>query len=434
VDEIKHLIILTMENRSFDHYLGNLTLEGRADIEGLPSPLPVLKDQNGNDVPAWPMDGVSPGYADPPHEWDAAHADYNGGANDGFVQQYQIANPSSDPRTPMGYYTRATLPVLYSLADEFTVCDHWFCSVLSSTWPNRKYLISGQRDDDQNTGNLPPAYPGFKTTPFLDLLEDCPDPDSTHGKLTWKSYFTDLPFLSMWYRFAATHVLNFAPVVDFVRDCRENRLPTVSLIDPAFSLADDHPSHDPKLGQKFLGLIVDALTNSESWASSALVILYDENGGFFDHLPPPDSGTPDGPFGFRVPAVIVSPYARKTFACKTVFDHTSVMKSVSERWNVDFGQTTFGSRWQQANSVWNDCFDFTQEPRPMGSYTDNSLATLDWAGEVDKLLTMPRSPIARLLGHAFILPELKPLDGRAPLFGTLATLEQQVNALRRMNG
>lgn len=432
MNEIKHLIVLTMENRSFDHYLGSLMLEGRTDVEGLPTPLPVLKDGAGNDVPCWNMDGTPPGYPDPPHEWDASHADYNGGANDGFVAQYQAANPSANPAIPVGYYTRATLPVLYALADEFTVCDHWFCSVLSSTWPNRKYLLSGRRDGDQNTGNLPPPFPGFGTTPFVNFLEDWPDPDAPGGGLTWKCYYADLPFLAFWYRFAAFHLSRFTHVVNFVRDCREDRLPAVSIIDPPFTLADDHPGHDPRLGQKFLGLIVDALTNSESWASSALVILYDENGGFFDHVPPPAAAAGDSPLGFRVPALVVSPYARKRFACKTVFDHTSVMKSVSVRWQVPFGPE-FGPRWGQANAVWDDCFDFTQPPRPQGTYTGAPPRDLNWGTNVHDRLTSPRHRLEGVLDHIFILPELKPLDRRASLFDTAWALEQHVVALKRMS-
>jgi phospholipase C len=433
MNPIKHLIILTMENRSFDHYLGSLTLEGRADVDGLPTPLPQVPNQNGQAVTAWNIDGISPRYGDPPHSWDAAHADFHDGANDGFVIQYQLANPApANPAIPMGFYTRATLPALYALADEFTICDRWFCSLLSSTWPNRKYLLSGRRDDDRDTSSLPPPLPGFGTTPFLNFLEDQPDPDTPGGRLTWKCYYTDLPFLAFWYKFAAFHFSNFARVVDFVSDCREDRLPTVSVIDPAFTVGDDHPPHDPQLGQKFIGLVVDALTNSESWASSALLILYDENGGFYDHVPPPPAATGDSPLGFRVPALVISPYVRKGFACKTAFDHTSVMKSIAQRWDVTFGPE-FGDRWRQASSIWDDCFDFSQPPRPQGIYTGAPLQDLNWGADVYARLTQPRNLLEGLLEHVFLLPELKALDRRSSVFDTLWALEQQVVALKRMS-
>jgi phospholipase C len=439
---IKHLIVLMMENRSFDHYLGSLSLEGRADIEGFTNPLPVLKDKDGNDVPAWPMDGVSAAIPDPPHGWEAAHEDWNGGRNDGFVVQYQVANPTADKRVPMGYYSRRTLPVLYSLADQFTVCDHWFGSVLSSTWPNRKYLHSGRRDADNDTQTLPP-FPGFDTIPVYNVLEDWPNPDRPGQTLSWKCYFSDLPFLAFWYKFAAFHALsNFAHVAEFVADCQTDRLPTISIIDPPFSLADDHPAHDPQLGEKFIGLIVDALTHSESWAASALLILYDENGGFFDHVPPPTcfegSASEDNPLGFRVPAIVVSPYPRKTPSHKN-YDHTSVMKSISEHWGVSFDQK-FGPRWQNAPDIWGECFDFTQSPLPPGTYTGDPtklsdvsiIHNLNWGSGVHDRIARPVDLLEGLLERIFILPELKALDRRSSVFDTLSALEDSVVRLKRM--
>ena len=437
---IKHLIVLMMENRSFDHYLGALTLEGRTDIDGLTPPLPTLKDLAGGDVSAWQMDAAPAPpvleVPDPPHGWDAAHADWNGGKNDGFVVQYQRNSSTStaDPKTPMGYYTRATLPALYALADRFTVCDRWFGSVLSSTWPNRKYLHSGKRDGDNDTQTLPP-FPGFQTTPLYHVLEDWLDPDGSGRKLTWKCYFSDLPFLAFWYRFAASHGSNFTHVGDFVTDCREDRLPTVSLIDPAFTVADDHPAHNPRLGEKFIGLVVDALTTSESWASSALVILYDENGGFYDHVPPPPCfehpASQDTPLGFRVPALVISPYAKRRFASRAVFDHTSIMKSIHVRWNVPFGPES-GTRWQSAPDIWADCFDFTQPPLPTGIYTGPPITDINWGTGVHDRMVKPPDVLEGLLERIFLLPELKALDRRAQVYDTLGSFEQSVVTAKRM--
>jgi phospholipase C len=434
VNKIRHLIVLMMENRSFDHYLGSLTLEGRTDVNGLPTPLPAIPDQNGNPVASRSIDNLPPRYPDPPHSWDASHSDYNAGLNDGFVLQYQLQHPTADPSIPMGYYTRSTLPVYYALADRFTVCDAWFSSVLSSTWPNRKYLNSGRRDEDKDTHALPP-FPGFMTTPFYEVLENSPNPDLLGSNLTWKCYFSDLPFLGFWYRFAAEHAIHsFKSVDDFVIDCIEERLPTVSIIDPPFSLADDHPSHAPQLGQKFAGLIVDALTTSKSWETSALLLLYDENGGFFDHVSPPqafEEPVEDNPLGFRVPALVVSPYAKKGFACHTVLDHTSVIKSINERWGVEFG-LEFGTRWKQAPGIWDCCFDFDQEPIERGIYTGDPLLNINWGTRVHDLLTIEANPLEGMLERIFILPELKALDQRAQVFETLTSLEQRVISLKRM--
>jgi phospholipase C len=441
---IKHLVILMMENRSFDHYLGSLSLEGRKDVEGIPTSLPTLKDTAGKDVTSWQMDKTPETtlleVPDPPHGWDSAHADWNGGKNDGFVIQYQNAHTKPgaapvDPRIPMGYYTRTTLPVLYALADQFTVCDHWFASLLSSTWPNRKYLHSGRRDNDNDTKSFPPLL-GFETIPFCNVLEDCYDPDVAGKPLTWKCYFTDLPFLAFWYKFAAFHArTHFAHVAEFVTDCQGDRLPTVSIVDPAFTLADDHPAHNPRLGEKFIGLIVDALTHSESWASSALVILYDESGGFYDHVPPPpcfeQPPSDDTPLGFRVPALIVSPYSKRKVACHTAFDHTSIMKSINVQWKVPFG-SEFGRRWQGAPDIWADCFDFNQSPLPPGAYTGIPITEINWGTGIHDRLRSPPDILEDVLEQIFILPELKALDRRALVFDTLATLEQSVIVLKRM--
>jgi phospholipase C len=163
-----------------------------------------------------------------------------------------------------------------------------------------------------------------------------------------------------------------------------------------------------------------------------MVILYDENGGFYDHVPPPASTAGDSPLGFRVPAVVVSPYARRRFACKTAFDHTSVMKSISTRWRVPFGPE-FGSRWPQAHAIWDDCFDFTAPARPQGTYTGDPLRGLNWGSNIYAKLTTPRNLLEGVLEHVFVLPELRALDRRASLFEDLWTLERRVVALKRMN-
>jgi phospholipase C len=436
-DSIEHVIILTMENRSFDHYLGALKLEGREDVDGIDLALPGVPDDAGKAVNWWRMDGAPLTFR-PPHGWADAHEDYHDGAMVGFVRRFQMACPNDDPRIPMGYYTRQTLPVLYALADEFTVCDGWFASVLSSTWPNRKYLHSGKRDRDNDTQTIP--IPGFQTKPIYDFIETQRFPASIGPQLTWKNYFSDLPFLAFWYGFAARHLRNFTHVADFVNDCREDALPSVSIIDPPFTLADDHPNHDPRLGEKFIALVVDALTNSESWAKSALIILYDEFGGFYDHVKPPPApegaASEDSPLGFRVPAIVVSPYSKKRFVSKVKYDHTSFMKSIADRWGMAFDPAVFGPRWQLANSIWDDCFDFTAQPRGMDIYTNAKDGSppfhdLNWGASIHDKLGTPLDNLEGFLERIFILPELKALDRRASLFETLNQMERLVITLKR---
>jgi len=222
--------------------------------------------------------------------------------------------------------------------------------------------------------------------------------------------------------------------VDFVTDCREDRLPTVSIVDPPFTVADDHPAHNPRLGEKFLGLVVDALTHSESWASSALVILYDENGGFYDHVaPPPCFEAPpsaDTPLGFRVPALVISPYAKRRYASHTHFDHTTIMKSINTRWKVEFGDE-FGPRWRAAPDLWTDCVDLTRTPLPVGTYTGTPITDITWGTGIHARMVKPPDILEGLMERIFVLPELKALDRRAGVYDALAAFEQAVIALKR---
>src|SRR5579871_6899430 len=332
-DKIKHLVILMMENRSFDHYFGALSLDadykkrvpvpaGGTPVNGIPSPPPAVQDAAGKPVQMWNMDVpdgangypqvLTMGYPDLPHgpgPQGLNYVDKAGNNLQAFVTNYQAqmkadnqlpaAQQNTFRRIPMGYYTRKTLPVLYALADNFAVCDRWFSSMLSSTWPNRKYFHCGRRDGDDDTQNLPPLS-GFGNTPLWNVLEDQRDQFGNH--YTWKNYFSDIPFLLGWFKFAAFHAFgHFTSIDNFVKDCQADQLPTVSILDPAFSLCDDHPTHNVQLGQKFIGLVVDALTRSEAWEDTALLITYDENGGFYDHVLPPqpcNAAAQDAPLGF----------------------------------------------------------------------------------------------------------------------------------------
>jgi phospholipase C len=339
----------------------------------------------------------------------------------------------------MGYYTHKTLPVLYSLAETFTVCDRWFSSMLSSTWPNRKYLHSGRRGTDDDT-QIFPGITGFDTTPIYAFLEK--QVDAKNKPLTWKSYYSDLPFLAFWYGFAARHALhNFGTIERFVDDCRDDTLPSVSIVDPPFTLADDHPPHDPALGQKFIGLVVDALTHSPAWEKSVLLIVYDEAGGFYDHVPPPKSAVEDDQdvnLGFRVPALVVSPYS-KPGTSHTLYDHTSFVATLKELWHLDEQLKEkgdeYGVRWPHANSFL-DALDFdTKNPHPRGVYTGDPppLAQVNWASGIRDRLASPLGKFEALLERIFVLPELKALDRRPDVYDTLGKMEDKVVTLKRMH-
>lgn len=435
MEQINHLVVLMMENRSFDHVLGALCLSGRGDIDGITDPKKTNPAPDGPPVAQWCMDGAPFGYSLPHLRADAVEQ-YDNGTLDGFVRAYAAQNPKDrNWNIPMGYYTGKTFPVLYALASKFTVCDAWFSSMLSSTWPNRKYFHSGQRDKDDDTETLP-TFPGFGTTPLYRALETTPDPVRSGHNLTWKSYFSDLPFLGFWYAFAATHLSNFVTIEQFAEDCMSRSLPHVSILDPPFTLADDHPPHNPALGEKFIGLVADALTTSPSWQDTLLLILYDEHGGFFDHVVPPPPRVPgkwgDTPFGFRVPALIVSPFSSPV--SHVTYEHTSFMKSVHERWNVQFPPDIYDVRWAEAPSIWSTLA--RNEPLPTGIYTGvdraDSIASLNWATGIYDRLRDDFRGFERLLDRIFVLPELKSLDNRADVFQTLSRFEHKVVTQKRM--
>ncbi|HTJ44716.1 MAG TPA: alkaline phosphatase family protein, partial [Kofleriaceae bacterium] len=248
---IDTFVVLMMENRSFDHYLGALRLvEGRAGVDGLTggesNPAP-----DGSTVAVHPLDTFTP--ADPPHDWDPSHEQWNDGANDGFVK----AHAGADQADVMGYYTRAQLPITYALADQVCVCQRWYASVMGPTWPNRFYLHCATSNGQKS--NFP--EPGLKSV--FDQL-------STAG-ISSKNYYHDLPWAAGGYQKLA----GLATIETFFSDAQAGTLPSFAIIDPQFSGAganDDHPSHDVRMGQALIASVVAAMAQSPQWARSLLVI------------------------------------------------------------------------------------------------------------------------------------------------------------------
>jgi phospholipase C len=401
---IKHLVIVMMENRSFDHYLGALNLApevGHPTVEGLGDgnrqlrtdiPVNRLKgtpvapwqlDADGAALPSPPwkrVDGawvVDPKTFDPPHEWKWVQAQFAKRKLDGFIDAYREAYyeknkkqlPDPAARLVMGYYTRKTLPVLYALADEFAVCDHWFSSFLGSTWPNRVFVNAGHCGDLLGTDDILARYEKV----FPHYIWDAWAKAGPEGRpFTWKAYFfkkrEEFTMFDLW---PYTHVgrsVNGADISEFKTDCDRGTLPAISIVEPNYDLFADHPWEDPVLGQHFIGAVVNALLNSPSWDDSALILTYDEHGGFYDHVPPERAPEPNTDYrfeylGFRVPTIVMSPYTPRGAVVKTVFDHTSILKSAAERW----GFVPPGPRAGKMPSVWSSgpgqCFNFAQPPR-----------------------------------------------------------------------
>ena len=441
MEQIQHFVLVMMENRSFDHYLGALNLppENRADIEGLGrGPLPVNRHLNDpaddTGVPVWPLDNVRLEFFDPPHEAPEVRRQWNEGKLDGFVSAYEAfhqrtilpASPNASPltgiappappdlrqmaRVVMGYYTRKTLPVLYALADQFAVFDHWHSSFMGSTHPNRVFAMGGYSGD-------------VVTTTWKTVVRHKPPPiwgawekkRGVSGGITWKTYKlpSEISMFALWPGFASGHDANAGTLRDFVADCKADTLPQVAIVEPPYSSADDHPTHDPRRGQQFLAYILDALRSSPSWKSTAFILTYDEHGGFFDHVAPP--ATPEGGaepwdvLGIRVPAIVASPFTPRTVVSET-FEHTSILRTIAERWDLDLPREA-GPRLPLVKSLWDSCFEFGRARGRAGSSVSLPAVSADWRAQITPQGDGPvRSDMAESLAKAAQVASLAELE------------------------
>jgi phospholipase C len=325
---IEHVVVVMMENRSFDHIFGWLPgADGKQ--AGLQYP-----DSSGVEHPTY---GLAPDFTgcphpDPDHSYSGGRTEYDGGKMDGFLQT------GSNDLYPIGYYVEEDLPFHSALARNYTVLDQWFCSILSSTFPNRLFLHSANTDRLSNTLD-------FTSLPTIwDEL--------AASGVSATYYFSNVPVLAFW---GLKYLGISAPYEQFLTDASQGTLPSVSFVDPKFTLLDldtandNHPHTDVRRGDSFLAQVFHTLATGPDWPSTVLVITYDEWGGFFEHVPPPRAVRPAGDpdtdlvngevlLGFRVPAVVASPFSVGDPAQPTVqhsvFDHTSVLKLIEWRWGL----------------------------------------------------------------------------------------------------
>ena len=361
---IEHIVVLMMENHSYDNFFGMLppgrangTANGGFDLTTATNPRPDGKVQHAFHMPA-----TCQLSSQPSQEWTASHVAYDGGKNDGFVRA-PISFNDSTPVGPvaMGYWTGQDLPFTYSLAQAFPIADRWFCSVLGQTDPNRRYLIaatsSGMVDDI--------ALPSTSSVPGLGTLEaDALLAVPAGGtifdllsafQISWADYTASYPTGTTAELYpvndAAVTAVNEKPVDQFFVDCANDALPAFALVDPDFSTQSQENPQDISVGEAFLAKVVQAIGgNPRTWASTMLVVVYDEHGGYYDHVPPPAALAPDliGPvvqpgqstydgfcrYGFRVPAVVVSAYAVANGVTHVLHDHTSILAMVERKWNL----------------------------------------------------------------------------------------------------
>ena len=368
VAKVDHIVVLMMENRSFDHMLGFLTLdEGRTDVEGPP---PGLSNSvQGVSYPVQPATSTQLVKAqDPSHGSLSVAAQIAGGKMSGFAKNYVDTRPhppyrGDSPGVVMHYHTAKQLPAYAYLADQFCVCDHWFCSVPGETMPNRCYAVTGG-SGGQIDALRPPRPYNLKS--FCRHLDD--------AKVPWRWYSHDyVPMLWLidpQYGLSDETIPAYFDRKDvfghrsFLERAAAGDLPAVSWIDPNFidlsfgpaGSNDDHPPSDLHAGQKLVLELFDAIAQSPAWEKTLLLITYDEHGGFHDHVQPP-ACKDDAPnlrhLGPRVPAIVVSPWVGKRAVAKTVFDHTSIIKTILARFCRDKNGTVpdMGARVRAADHL-----------------------------------------------------------------------------------
>ncbi len=332
---IEHVVVVMMENRSFDHFLGWLP-GANGKQAGL-----SYADPSGKLVPTWHADvknGCS--FTDPDHSYDGARIQYDGGRMNGFLTD------TANDVYAVSYYGAEDRPFMSQLALNYTSCDNYFCSILGPTYPNRFFQHAAATDRLSNTS----------TTSTLPTIWDRLNQP---GGPTGRYYFSDVPFLALW---GAKYIPISGHYLEFLADASRGTLPNVSFIDPRFedegdgTSNDDHPLADIRAGDSLLSEIFHALASGPAWDKTVLVVNYDEWGGFFDHVAPPrvTPGVPVGASpssgidqdlvngkvlaGFRVPGIVASPFTKgspsKPRLSHRMFDHTSVLKLIEWRWGL----------------------------------------------------------------------------------------------------
>jgi phospholipase C len=404
--QIKHIVVLMMENHSYDNYLGMLAGRG----EGLAcgpdgTPLAASPGQDGSPVRAHHLTSAVQVERVPTQSWNVSHLQYADGRCDGFVNSIEQFVPGADPAVPMGYWTEADLPFYYGLARTFPLADHWFCSCLGPTFPNRRFMIAGTAHGliDDLPWDLV-DYPEAGT--IFDLLTrngiDWVNYHNVHSSKPLLKRVLGLPGLIAARRFAsigrlfpslvhaargnisftaglyplglAGIVRHLRPAQQFFADADAGTLPPFSIVDPDFGDFSEENPQDIRKGESFASEVISRVMHGKGWPDTLLIWTYDEPGGYYDHVPPPAAVPPDdvlakdlvlawpswvrallrpllraaltelenadaGPrtydrYGLRVPAVLVSPYARPGYVTSTVYDHTSILKLVQQKWNL----------------------------------------------------------------------------------------------------
>ncbi len=370
IPQIEHVVVLMMENHSYDNFLGML---GRGPYQlargdgftiapdGYPANSNPTSD--GGRQRAFLMPTTCQFSGAPTQEWEQCHIQYANGTNQGFVT-------SGSGVVAMGYWTGDSLPFTYDLASTFPVGDRWFCSVLGQTDPNRRFLIAGTSmgmTDDASLSSPGQDVALLLTPPNGTIFSRLQD-----AGISWLEYVdssstltgaTESLYPTVDLRYEKTNVKPFS---QFLADAAAGTLPPFSLIDPNFDTESQENPQNIVVGEAFLRQVVEAVGASPAWRQTILIVTYDEHGGYYDHVPPPVALAPDGvppflikgdrPFdgfhryGFRVPSLVVCPYSKPNYVSSLVYDHTSVLAFLERKFNLP------AMTYRDANA--NDLTDF----------------------------------------------------------------------------
>jgi phospholipase C len=355
--EIEHVVILMLENHSYDNLFGMLGRgpygakgqRPRGDgytlgADGIPLATNPYKD--GTHQRAFHMPTTCQLHGHPSQEWAQSHIQYDNGSCQGFVI-------SDSGPVAMGYWDQRDLPFTYDLASTFPIGDRWFCSLLGQTDPNRRFLLAatslGMTDDiGGSIGNLLPDV-NLVLPPNGTICERL---DS--ARISWVDYYDSFPTgatVELYPILDAIEALSHTkPIASFFTDAATGQLPSVSLLDPNYGTQSQEDPQNIVLGEAFLASVVHALGSSPKWLQTLLIVAYDEHGGYYDHVPPPVALAPDAipplvqpgqstydgfhRYGFRVPSVVVGPYAKLNHVSHVVYDHTSILAFLERKWNL----------------------------------------------------------------------------------------------------
>jgi phospholipase C len=372
---IDHVVLIIQENHSFDNVFSQLGNGAK-----VAAPDATNSHADGTAVARFHL--THPCTDEVDHSWNGSLLEYDSGMNDGFVR---VNDPSGE--RAMGYYDATDLAFYYALAQTFAISDSHFCSVLGPTVPNRVFSLAGTAFGITVTGNQIPPQTDPTGKPYPNIFTELDD-----ANVSW-SYYTDnsMPEGAIFIETFINDIAHYKKFSDFATDAAAGTLPSFSIVEPKSTNygddPDEHPPADVQVGQAWTASVVHSLMTSPNWPRAALFFTYDEHGGYYDSVPPPPACAPDDipaqletgevpasydRYGFRVPLLVVSPYARRGHVSHHITDHTSILRFIEARFDLP----AMTARDANADPLF-DMFDFGHRDTSVPSLPD---ATIDMDG------------------------------------------------------